>query len=93
MAAKAVDVVGGKPCCNPSRPLAQRASPECYTNEVLDVSSADSVSPESSHPRLATSEDNLLAAISDANVPSDLSLLASGIRACSAGEMPEVPKA
>jgi len=26
------------------------------------------------------------------NVPSDLSLLASGIRACSAGEMPEVPK-
>jgi len=27
------------------------------------------------------------------NVPSDLSLLASGIRACSAGEMPEVPKA
>ncbi|MCK9590292.1 MAG: hypothetical protein M0Q93_13150 [Terrimicrobiaceae bacterium] len=28
-----------------------------------------------------------------ANVPDDLSLLASGIRACSAGEMPEVPKA
>jgi len=27
------------------------------------------------------------------NVPSDLSLLASGIRACSAGEMPEVPQA
>ena len=27
-----------------------------------------------------------------ANVPSDLSLLASGIRACSADEMPEVPK-
>ncbi|MFA6271187.1 MAG: hypothetical protein WC657_08350 [Candidatus Paceibacterota bacterium] len=28
-----------------------------------------------------------------ANVTDDLSLLASGIRACSAGEMPEVPKA
>ena len=27
------------------------------------------------------------------NVSSDLSLLAYGIRACSAGEMPEVPKA
>jgi hypothetical protein len=31
--------------------------------------------------------------ISLPNVPDDLSLLASGIRACSAGEMPEVPKA
>ena len=31
--------------------------------------------------------------ISSPNVPSDLSLLASGIRACSAGEMPEVPEA
>ena len=28
-----------------------------------------------------------------ANVPSDLSLLASGIRACSAGDVPKVPKA
>jgi len=27
------------------------------------------------------------------NVPDDLSLLASGIQACSAGDMPEVPKA
>ena len=30
--------------------------------------------------------------ISFSNVPDDLSLLASGIRACSAGEIPEVPK-
>ena len=45
-----------------SRPLAQRASPECSIDGVLDVSSADTVSPESFYPRRATSEGNLLAA-------------------------------
>ena len=54
---RAVDIVGGGLCYNPSRPLAQRVSPECSSDEVLDASSAGTVAPESTqkqrhhHPR------------------------------------------